>query len=48
MILEEVKCHPYREDIYSNKIITPHELIKEREKKIINKILLKVIAKDLS
>lgn len=44
MILEEVECHPYRDDIYLNNIITPHNLIKEKDKKIINRILLKELA----
>ncbi len=44
MILEEVECHPYRDDIYLNNIITPHDLIKERDRKIINRILLREIA----
>ncbi|MFX1339108.1 MAG: hypothetical protein ACFFDK_10910 [Promethearchaeota archaeon] len=44
MILEEVEVHPYRDDIYINNIITPHDLIKEKDKKIINRILLREIA----
>ena len=44
MILEEVEDHPYRDDIYINNIITPHDLIKEKDKKIINHILLREIA----
>ena len=44
MILEEVECHPYRDDVYLNNIITPHNLIKEKDKKIINRILLREIA----
>ncbi len=44
MILEEVECHPHREDIYINNVITPHDFIKEQDKKIINRILLKEIA----
>ena len=43
MILEEVECHPYRDDIYLNNIITPHDLIKEKDKQIINRILLREI-----
>jgi hypothetical protein len=43
MILEEVECHPYRDDIYLNNIITPHELIEEKDKQIINRILLREI-----
>ena len=41
MILEQVECHPYRDDIYTNNIITPHDLIEEKDKKIINRILLR-------
>jgi hypothetical protein len=44
MILEEVECHPYRDDIYLNNILTPHDLIREKDKKIINRILLREIA----
>jgi len=43
MILEEVECHPYRDDIYLNNIITPHDLIKDTDKKIINRILLREV-----
>ena len=41
MILEEVECHPYRDDIFLNNVITPHDLIKEKDKQIINRILLR-------
>jgi len=44
MMLEQVECHPYRDDIYLNNIITPHNLIKEKDKKMINHILLREIA----
>ena len=39
MILEEVETHPYRDDLFIDRIITPHYLIREEDKKIINRIL---------
>jgi len=39
MILEEVQRHQYRDDIYINKIITPYDLVKKKDKNIINRIL---------
>ena len=44
MILEQVQSHPQRDDIYINNIITPHEFVKEQDKKIINRILFKEVA----
>ena len=45
-MLEEVLNHPYREDIYINQIITSYEDVKESEKIIINRILLKEVARE--
>ena len=45
MILEQVKRHPQRPDLFINQIITPHEHVSESEKKIIRRILLKELAK---
>jgi len=45
MILEEVLPHPTKIEIYINQIVTPHDLIKESDKKMVNNILLKEIAR---
>ena len=44
MILEQVQSHPQRPELYMDKIITPHEMVPESDKKIIKRILLKEIA----
>ena len=46
MILEEVLSHPTRDDIYINQIITPHTEVRESDKTIINRILLKEVARE--
>ncbi|MFX1278050.1 MAG: hypothetical protein ACFFCI_22470 [Promethearchaeota archaeon] len=46
MILEEVLGHPTRDDIYINQIITPHNEVRESDKNIINRILLKEVARE--
>ena len=46
MILEEVLSHPFREEIYVNQIVTPHNLVKDSDKIIINKMLLREIARE--
>ena len=43
MRLEKVLNHKLREDLYINKIITPHQEIKPEEKMLINEILLKEV-----
>ena len=45
-MLEEVKPHPFKDEIYINQIITPYEEVKESEKIIINRILLKEVARE--
>ncbi len=45
-MLEEVLTHPYREDIYINQIVTSYEDVRESEKIIINRILLKEVARE--
>lgn len=45
MILEEVMPHPNREDIYINQIVTPHNQIKDSDKTLVKRILLKEIAR---
>jgi len=45
-MLEEVLSHPSREDIYINQIITSCDEVKESEKTIINRILLKEVARE--
>ena len=44
MILEEVETHPYRDDLFVDRIITPHYLVREEDKKIINRILKREFA----
>ena len=46
MILEEVRPHPYRDDIYINQIITPYNDIPNSAKKLVNQILIKEIARN--
>ncbi|MFX1326204.1 MAG: hypothetical protein ACFE8N_14735 [Promethearchaeota archaeon] len=46
MTLEQVLSHPTRDDIYINQIITPHNEVKESDKIIINRILLKEVARE--
>ena len=41
MILEEVEPHPYRNDLFIDRIITPHSLVREEDKRIVNRILIK-------
>lgn len=45
MILEEVRPHPYRDDIYINQIITPYNEIKIDDINIVNQLLLKEVAR---
>jgi len=45
MILEEVIPHPHRSEIYINEVITPHDQITERDKNMVNNILIKEIAR---
>lgn len=45
MILEEVRSHPYRDDIYINQIITPYNEIEVDDKNIVNQLLLKEVAR---
>jgi len=44
MILEQVLPHQYRDDIYIDQVITPHENVKNVDKIIINRMLLREIA----
>ena len=44
MILEEVEPHPYRDDLFIDRIITPDFLVREEDKKIINRILIREFA----
>ncbi|MHA1884432.1 MAG: hypothetical protein ACXAAI_08300 [Promethearchaeota archaeon] len=46
MILEEVLPHPLRDDLYINQIVTPHNEVKESDKNIIKRILLKEVARE--
>jgi len=46
MILEEVLPHPSRDELYVNQIVTPHNEVKESDKIIINRILLKEVARE--
>ena len=45
MILEEVLPHPSQEHLYINQIVTSHDEVKESDKNIINRILLKEVAR---
>jgi hypothetical protein len=46
MILEEVRPHPSRDDIYINFIVTPSNEIQLKDKKLVNRILIKEVARD--
>ncbi|MFX0023380.1 MAG: hypothetical protein ACFE9S_13720 [Candidatus Hermodarchaeota archaeon] len=37
--------HPYREDIYINQIITPHNKVTQSDKQMVNRLLLKEVAR---
>jgi len=37
--------HPNRDDIYINQIITPHTQVKDSDKILVNRILLKEVVK---
>ena len=43
MKLIEVQSHPKRQDLFLNKIITPHYAVMERDKKKVRKILKKLL-----
>ncbi|MFX0007282.1 MAG: hypothetical protein ACFFA7_10470 [Promethearchaeota archaeon] len=45
MILEKVLPHPYRDDIYINEIITPHNKVTESDKQMVNRLLLEEVAR---
>ncbi len=45
MILEQVLPHPYRDDIYINEIITPHNKVSQGDKQMVNHLLLKEVAR---
>jgi hypothetical protein len=45
MILVKVMPHPHRDDIYINEIITPHNEITQSDKQMVNRILLKEVAR---
>ncbi len=45
MILEQVMPHSHRDDIYINEIITPHNEITQSDKQMVNRILLKEVAR---
>jgi len=44
MILEEVPPHPFRDDIYINTVITTHDEVKNSDKMMVKRILLKEVA----
>ncbi len=46
MILEKVRPHPYRDDIYINVIVTPYIDISFGDKKLVNQILIKEVARN--
>ncbi len=45
MHLEQVLPHPNRDDIYINEIITPHNEVTQSDKKMVNHLLLKEVAR---
>ena len=45
MHLEQVLPHPSRDDIYINEIITPHDRITQSDEQLVNRILIKEVAK---
>jgi len=45
MLLEQVLPHPHRDDIYINEIITPHNEVTRSDKQMINRLLLKEVAR---
>lgn len=45
MILEQVMPHPRRDDIYINEIITAHNEVTQNDKQMVNRILLKEVAR---
>lgn len=46
MILEEVRPHPSRDDIYVNVIVTPFNEITFGDKNFVNLLLLKEVARN--
>ena len=44
MILEQVLPHQYRDDIYIDQVVLTHDKVKEVDKVIINRMLLREIA----
>ena len=45
-MLEEVTPHPTRIDLYINQIVTSYKEVKESDKIIVNRILLKEFARE--
>ncbi|UCC19022.1 MAG: hypothetical protein JSV62_13080 [Promethearchaeota archaeon] len=45
MLLEKVVPHPHRDEIYINEIIIPHGKITQSDRQMVNRILLKEIAR---
>lgn len=45
MHLKQVLPHPQRDDIYINEIITPHNEVTQSDKKMVNHLLLKEVAR---
>jgi hypothetical protein len=45
MILEEVTPHPFRDDIYINSVITPHNKVKKSDILMVKRILMKEIVR---
>ncbi len=45
MRLEQVLPHPHREDIYINEIITSHNNVTQSDKQMVNRLLLKEVAR---
>ena len=45
MILEEVRPHPNRDDIYINVVITPFNELTINDKVLVNNLLIKEVAR---
>ena len=46
MILEQVEDNKFRKDLYINRVITPYNEVREEDRIIINRILLKEVARN--
>ncbi|MFX1391310.1 MAG: hypothetical protein ACFE9Z_14690 [Promethearchaeota archaeon] len=47
MLLEQVRPHPQRDDIYINEIITPHNKVSQSARQMVNHLLLKEVTRKI-